>query len=439
MSTSTAEGRKCGSSAAGALLELGDTQRWGATRIGMTLQEIDTALTAWNDRLAAVAENLLELQADPTYRLLTGSAGSPAQQISGVTAARIAPAVSSLQNLFQHFNLLQTTIAQASKLRANLPTVFGTEQRLREIEQLLSGPSITLPREGLPLEQRSLLSGTRTGSALRPNQLLELMTRAFATARDTVLSVSAAWNDLGAEVEHAEEQVRWLAAQPAVTRPGRRMELESAQHVLSTVRSRAETDPLDALSDLHARVQPVLSRLQQLVEADEQRRSRIVRGRTELESLVRLHSETLAAAEDARKKIQDCTALPALLPEDSITALGAWLDRLERKLGDDLEDAVLVGLRNWEKAAAEQAAQERNAAAAYRAPVEARNELRGRLNALKAKARAYGIAEISAVTEQAQRAETLLFARPTDMRQAAAAVAGYERCLRVSGKGAAKP
>jgi hypothetical protein len=64
--------------------------------------------------------------------------------------------------------------------------------------------------------------------------------------------------------------------------------------------------------------------------------------------------------------------------------------------------------------------------------VEARNELRGRLDALKAKARAYGVAEKDGLAEAAQQAEKLLYTRPTPLERAAAAVTAYERMLKSS-------
>ena len=62
--------------------------------------------------------------------------------------------------------------------------------------------------------------------------------------------------------------------------------------------------------------------------------------------------------------------------------------------------------------------------------MEARNELRGRMEALKAKARAFGVAEGREANELGSKAEALLYARPTPVQQAAAAVAQFEVWLR---------
>ena len=65
----------------------------------------------------------------------------------------------------------------------------------------------------------------------------------------------------------------------------------------------------------------------------------------------------------------------------------------------------------------------------YRSARESRRELRGRLDALKAKARVYGLAEVVALAGAARQAELLLAEQPTRLQQAAAAVAGYEQQL----------
>lgn len=111
----------------------------------MTLREIDAALAAWNSRLGAAAQNLMDLQADPTYQELSGSGGVSKVRITGVTASRVEPALGAMVTVFQHFGLLNHTIERASQLRKNLPTLFGSDQKLREIEEVLSGKSIHLP------------------------------------------------------------------------------------------------------------------------------------------------------------------------------------------------------------------------------------------------------------------------------------------------------
>jgi hypothetical protein len=156
----------------------------------------------------------------------------------------------------------------------------------------------------------------------------------------------------------------------------------------------------------------------------------LAQARTQMDEVARTHSQAAAAAAQARARIADCTALPLAIPEEKLAALRAWLDRLETHRAAGATDAVAVGLRNWQTAADACLAQENAALAASRAPLEQRSELRGRLDALKAKARGYGIAEHPSLVSLARQAEALLYTRPTDLNIAAGAVAAYEKSLR---------
>jgi hypothetical protein len=62
----------------------------------MTLQELDDALAVWKSRLAAVAQNLLELQAEPTYKLMTGS-GLSRVALGGESATQAEPALRAIR------------------------------------------------------------------------------------------------------------------------------------------------------------------------------------------------------------------------------------------------------------------------------------------------------------------------------------------------------
>ena len=79
----------------------------------MTLADIDKALTQWESRLSSAAHNLFDLQSDPTYQCLTGTAGAPRTALSGVTANRVSPALDNIGTLFQCFDLLRCTINRA--------------------------------------------------------------------------------------------------------------------------------------------------------------------------------------------------------------------------------------------------------------------------------------------------------------------------------------
>jgi len=90
---------------------------------------------------------------------------------------------------------------------------------------------------------------------------------------------------------------------------------------------------------------------------------------------------------------------------------------------------VSVGLQNWNSAARDCVSDVRKILQANRAPLELRNELRGRINALKAKAQACRVEEDAGLRELGNAAETLLYTRPTPIDRACDAVSRYQALL----------
>jgi hypothetical protein len=407
----------------------------------MTLREIDEALAAWKSRLEAAAQNLMDLQAEPTYRRLTGCSGVSLPAITGITAARVELALGEFTHLFECLDLLTATIDRAAALRHNLPTLFGADEKLHEIADLLSGASIRLPAVDVPLEQRSLLDGARSEVCISPADLLDSMTKAFQAAKDAVMAVDKAWSNLDPMLARTATRIAALRAKVQALDAAQIAELDSAERALGDLRARVKADPLGASADLDTHMQPILDRVESAIAAREQLHRGIEHGlaaaHAQLEALVRLHGEAVDASRQARLKIAGADALPSPIGDDHVAGLRDWLDRLVKKSAEGIADPVAVGLRNWTAAAEACVAKDQASLAATRAPVEERNELRGRLDALKAKARAYGVAEDDDLAGLAREAQALLYTRPVVLDRAAAAVAAYEKSLNSGSKRAA--
>lgn len=400
--------------------------------VSMTLREIDAALAAWNDRLGAAARNLMDLQSEPAYQHLSGTGGLTKAKLEGVTAARVEPALGAMLTAFQHFALLNETIERAAHLRRNLPTLFGADQKLRDIEELLFGKSIRLPANDVPLEQRTLLSGVENIPYISPQDLLDVMVHTFQAAKDAVVAVDAAWASLAPAFDRIASRIARLRARVGEGSAWG-ADLDAAGRALAEARAKLQTDPLGASSGLEARVTPMLDRVESALDAQDRFRKQIgaqlASAQRLLGALINLHREALMACAEARQKISGCETLPEPAPNGKIEELRGWLDRLESKHSEGLLEPLASGLRNWNSAAEICVSDERAVYAAYRAPLDQRNELRGRLDALKAKARAYGVAERNGLAELALEAEALLYTRPTRLDRAAAAVSAYARAL----------
>jgi hypothetical protein len=400
----------------------------------MTLKQIDEALAAWNGRLAAVADNLLWLQNDSTYQMLTGSGGAAVLRVSGATAVRVEAALGAVPTIFEHFNILHGNIESAAQIRKDLPTIFGAEAKLAEIEHLLRGKSIQLPTQASSAVQRSLLSGAKTGEYLTPEAVLEPMVRAFDAARDAIIAVERAWTELSEGVDRVEVRLRSMEPLAAEVGGGFASEVERVRALLRSVREQIATDPLGALAALNSRVQPEVDRLSAAAEAAETTRQGLLHAHVQIDQLVALHREALAVEAEAALKVAGFKLPHGPVSEGRIERLREWLEQLERRRGEGASANVGAGLGAWKKSFEECLAQERTACAAGRAALETRRELRGRMEALKAKARARSVAELPGLAAIAREAEELLAARPTILEKAEAAVALYAKTLNAARK-----
>jgi len=397
--------------------------------MGMTLQEIDEALAAWNRRLTAMADNLMSLQAESTFRVLTGSGGANRVQIAGETAARVEPALAAMHTMFERFGVLHSAVDRASKLREGMPMLFGGDEKIAEIQRVLFGRSIEPPAVDVPLAQRTLLSGAPSPQRLTLEELLAPMMRTFSEARDAVLSVDRAWQEIAVRVAHAEERLQQFAARAQSAGYGPASDLAAALTAASALVAQSNeqlrVDPLGALTHFNAQLEPAFARLNNLVEAAERVSRELHRAHAVLAGLVVIHGEALDASAEAKAKIAPKRALPQPVTEEKLAKLRDWLDQLNRRWSEGAQETAGSGLRNWHDAACVIGKDDTAARDMSRAVVEARRELRGRLEALKAKARAKGVAEEAAVAVIASEVESVLATKPTDLERASAGVAAY--------------
>ncbi len=391
----------------------------------MTCEELDRELAGRNQQLAAVANNLMELQADATYQLLTGSGGATRLQLRGETAARVLPALAEMETLFQQFGLLQAWLERVAQMRRDLRPVFGREQALKEIEAVLRGESIRLPETALPLSQRNLLSGLERARGVRPDDLLARMVEAFAKARDAVLMVGEVWEQVLVEVEAAEAELRALRGQVAGAAVPR--EIGAAEALLEGVKAGVECDPLGARGELRGKLRPSLAALAGRVRLRVQVQQEMLAAEAMLRRLLELEEEIGVAGKNSFERIAGAVA--EVDARGEVEGLRVWLERLKQRCEEERPEAIGVGLRNWQRAADGLVQRETDKLRRVSLPLEMRRELRGRMEALKAKARAYGMAENVVMAELAAEAEALLYARPTDVARAAAAVGMYEQKL----------
>lgn len=398
--------------------------------------EIDQLLADWKYKIKVVTQNLLELQELPTYQRLCGSPAFPKVDLAGITATRVNPALEAMNDLFQYFDLLVQVVEKATKLRQQLPRFLVSEQKIDEVKELLTKASIELPSVHTPLAERELLTATHTANAIAPAQLLQVMIHAFSMARDAVLAVDTAWTNLDQILADAESQIYSLQNLAESLDQNTLNELILANAAIASLRQRIEQDPLGVSAEVEQQIKPMLAKVKSVVEQalkqQHQIREKFAIAHDLLQQLTTLHANSLATFVESQEKIVNYLIQQTPLTDVQLDALSQWLMRLEIKLAEGLVNPVMVGLDNWMKKANEYIASEQQAYKANTTLLQTRQELRGRLDALKAKALAKGLIEDATLTEIAEKAKQLLYTRPTLLDKAAELVSQYEK--RLNGK-----
>jgi len=401
----------------------------------MTLEEIDELLADWKKKLDLVGQNLIDLHGLPTYQQLAGVSGFSKAQLVGVTQARVTPALEAMNDLFGYFDLLVKTIAQAIQLRSSIPRFLGSQQKLQEIEQILTKPSIQLAVVQTPLAERGLLTAAETSSAIAPQELLVLMTNAYDVAKQMVLAVDEAWSRLQPMLSNAEVEIQKLQNLANSLGVDSLQELSDLHQKITSLRDTIDSDPLKGSADFTREIQPQIARvksyLEQVAKQQQLLKESFARAHQLQAQLIELHRQATDAFAESTLKVVDHSKLQKPLATELIVALSSWLSRLETKFAEGLVNPVQVGMENWTAKVKEYIAAVEVAYAANKAPLQTRAELRGRLEALKAKALARGRAEDATLAELAVQAQQLLYTRPTPLDRAADLVSQYEKRLNV--------
>jgi hypothetical protein len=398
----------------------------------VSLETIDQQLADWRSKIDAVSQNLLELQNQATYQRLAGEAGFPVPQFTGQTADRVQPALEAMNSLFQHFDLLAETISKAQHLRQQIRGNPSNDRRSLEIIQLLNDASIQLPIVEIPLAQRSLLSGTHNQNSIRPDDLLMLMVQSFETARDVVLNVDRAWQNLETQLANSFRQIQAIQSQASTLEIPTSLELAQAAAALAQLHDRIDRDPLGVADEFSTAIAPLIQKsqsgLQQIAQQRQQVSSGIAQAAQQIQQLGRQQAQALSLYQEALSKTQGQPLLPPLDPA-SLESLVDWQQTLATKLTTGMVQPLVVGLQNWQAKYEAARSVTAKAIASATAALELRMELRGRLQALQAKAQARGKIEDTTLVALASNAHQILFNRPSDLHQASQLLIQYDRRL----------
>lgn len=388
-------------------------------------EQAESAVAAAAAQRDTIQANLLELDASFGKRLLAGA------HLDGETRQRWDAAAATLTRLWETFSAYSAVVDQAAELlRGRKPGAA-----LTDLAALLTGASVPVPTTSA-LASRDL---TRTGTAaVTLATAVGEMRRGFAGVAELVTTVERVWNELAGPVQDLADQ---LAAARQQTRGIADAGLDEAAAPagasLAELRGLLNSNPLALVG--RPGDGPVdtarLGRLRQQVSAVTARAGELARLRADADTRIAAAGAAVAAA---RAAWQDAMAARARAE----AKIAAELPPLPAAGGLADQVAALDGLRaaaRWTRLATELDAVDQQAAgliaqcqAAERdalSLLDRRDELRGLLDAYRARAARLGAVEDSELEARYARAQELLWTAPCDLGVSADAVTGYQQAV----------
>ena len=380
-----------------------------------------TTLGATHERLATA---MFGVDSHPGLAFLRGSG------LAGRTAERAATLAPEVRVLWAHFTAIGEVLDRARTIRASHRRLDDADWDALEL--LLDEPVVALDAAGLPVDRSA-------GTVARLERVVDLA--AALERRATELSghlseVDSAWSAVAAQWSPLTEACEAAAAQAATLGEP---QLTAALSVrLTAARTEELADPLTAapggqlrpasrtrLRELTTELEAVRRRLADLVALRDGYPARVAGLHALVDQLAEEEHRTRDAYAQAQRKIADARLPPApaaaavlraRLPDPKAVHSGRLLRRAEE----------LAGLERSVRQALERAGELRGAAEGL---IARRDELRGRLDAYRAKAARSGFAEEAGLTDRYQAAHDLLYTAPCRLAAATQAVHAYQQAL----------
>ncbi|MER5882562.1 hypothetical protein ABT160_01910 [Streptomyces sp. NPDC001941] len=397
----------------------------------MDRDEADRALARLGAEHKAVEDSLLALQDHAGRRLLEGA------ELTGATKDRWAATERSITLLWGYFDAYTEALSGAREVRSRRR--WPSREDLVELTERLRGESVTVSDNG---------AAAVLAEHFTLERLVARMNELYASSLHTVVTADAVWSALPARIDLLSAELRRTRslAHSVGVRPGEHPagdDLEAITHELALLRSQVVSDPLAFWrtapgssapgggrpdTDRYDRAALVLEDVRREVEAvlavRQDSEDRLLRLRDVLSRADRTLAEARSArgevlAKIAASEVPVVSGPPTVLHERLSAAaeyrrhaqwhrLSPLLDALEQQAEDELLRA-------------------REQLTAVTAPLAVRAELRGRLDAYKAKVARHGLAEDPLLIERYDAARRMLWSAPCDLRAAEDAVLRYQR------------
>jgi hypothetical protein len=411
--------------------------------LSATLTDVDAALARAQTDMAEFASRLFELDTE------RDRGAAEADSLRGASAVEWQAAGDQISVMWSWYQALSQKLASFAARRRS-PHI-----NRRETEALwsdLNRPAVDLPAESMELARRCLPEDAMAAPTWTVSKLVRFMSTVLVRAAETITSVLTIrelvlpkLDEIEASLAHSEAAAR--AASLHI--PNETVALRERLH---TLRVQLAADPLavplddfselSALSAATARIRRGLDEaLAELDRVDDE--------------LHRINADLCAALDDLDRARQDrtetdtkiagCAAPPAAEDtaddtDEVLARVGELRNGLEQA-GQRLATGDRAGALRLARALGPAAAQLRATtvalAASAAAPLARRRELRGRLEAYRAKAHGLGRAEDQALSQLYRTVKDTLYGAPCDLDEAERQLAEYQAGILLPTRGRA--
>lgn len=390
------------------------------------------ALAALQQRAAErdqIQANLLELDASFGKRLL--ERGS----LTGTTKVRWAAASADLASVWDVFARYSDLIQRVSELLDGGRRSSGPV--LAEASELLMGPALKLTGGPVPLAARQLTGSAQPTDDVTLTIAVQRMTGSFSRVAEVAGATETVWNAFSERLEQIGSLLAPALRQADTMGAGElSLALRAADAELRRVRGLLTSDPLSfwhddavdssVLDQALSTAQAAVARWAEVAALIKDADRRIAETAAKVAAARSCEADAGAVFAAAAQKIE-ADQLPGVPPTtESLTDRLARLDEMRAAGGWQRLGSELNAIENE---AASAAALWQDAGRAAQALLNRRSELRGLLDAYRAKAGRLGAAENADLAAVYQRARDLLRLAPCDLPTAADAVRLYQQAV----------
>lgn len=385
----------------------------------MLLAELDETRNRLRQDTDAMATALMAAEADPNRAVLEQA------PLTGQTAARWSEARTGLGQLWMWFTHLQDTLARVDRLRGKGWKL--DRRRQEELESLLTAPSIELTTDEVPSSRRDDVGARAASVRYTAAELMNLMSTTLEQVRGALQGVGSAWSGLLPRVDGLQSELGGIEASAQSLGDSDRADLESLRGRAMEMATTLLGDPLVVqehdVDDLESAIHAVRDEYERVAALRNRIDDELNRTRAVLNEVEASITDCSEAQIEAKRKIAGAE-LPSLPTVDR--SLNRQLNQITDLVGRGRWRDVARDVANVEMRAQTMLTEARRIAEESRAPIKARNQLRGRLDAYRAKAQQVGRLEDSEASLAYDRAHRALYTAPTDLVIATELVERYQ-------------